>query len=535
MTLALARRYRPQTFTQVVGQDTTLCALSNALDTKRLHHAYLFTGTRGVGKTSLARILAKCLNCSKGVTSQPCGTCTNCTDIVQGSFVDLIEVDAASRTKVEDTRELLDNVQYAPTQGRYKVYLIDEVHMLSGHSFNALLKTLEEPPAHVVFILATTDPHKIPATILSRCMQFHLWHVTEPDITQHLKKVLNQENASCEEGALSIIARAANGSLRDALSLLDQALAYGNGSVEVKSVQSMLGLSAEEQLHTLIRAVIQGDAARVLEMVNDASKRIPDFSGLLNQILELLYHISLAQSAPTALDPSMNSYEVLMRFAQEATFEEIQLYYEIGISGQKDLSYAPNPKIGLEMILLRMVAFQPVKIGHPRMVQQKAVEVQKTVEVTVEAKKEMAVEVEKTPEPTSVPAVAETGADLSNWAEVISKLNITGLTKILAEHCIVGKQEGDLVLLILDVTKNMLLNKRNQDRLEQALITYLNRKIILKISNGKTDQETPAVQNSRVEQERNTAAREKVDSDKGIQNLIKTFGATVEDISIDRS
>jgi DNA polymerase-3 subunit gamma/tau len=329
MKIALARRYRPRTFETMVGQEVTLRALSNALETKRLHHAYLFTGTRGVGKTTVARILAKCLNCEKGITSTPCGQCSACQAIDKGAFVDLIEVDAASRTKVEDTRELLDNVQYLPTCGRFKIYLIDEVHMLSGHSFNALLKTLEEPPSHVKFLLATTDPQKLPVTVLSRCLQFHLWRIPTNKIAEYLANILQQEGVSFEKEALQELSRSADGSLRDALSLLDQALAYGNGHIETMAVRTLLGLTERERLVALLEAVVRGDGRGVLNEINLLAESVPDFAELLTEFQEMIHQVVIAQSVPEALDENIGGLEAIINLATKISAEELQLYYQI--------------------------------------------------------------------------------------------------------------------------------------------------------------------------------------------------------------
>lgn len=359
--LALARRYRPKTFEAVVGQAITLRALRYALDAQQLHHAYLFTGTRGVGKTSLARILAKSLNCEQGISSNPCNVCSACQSIDAGAFVDLIEVDAASRTKVEDIRELLDNVQYLPTRGRFKIYLIDEVHMLSGHSFNALLKTLEEPPSHVKFLLATTDPQKLPVTILSRCLQFHLRCLSFAEIHEKLCSILKIEQAAYEDEGILEIARAAEGSLRDALSLLDQALSYGKGRILANEVRNLLGLTEKGRLRELFSAICNDHAEKALEEVRHIASSAPDFSKVLSEFLTLLHHIAIAQKIPQALEDEILERESILKLATVVSKEQIQLYYQIGILCQRDLPYAPTPKMGFEMMVLRMLAFQPVE------------------------------------------------------------------------------------------------------------------------------------------------------------------------------
>ncbi|MFK7159872.1 DNA polymerase III subunit gamma/tau [Marinospirillum sp. MEB164] len=355
----LARKWRPKNFHQLVGQDQVRTALVNALDQDRLHHAYLFTGTRGVGKTTLARILAKCLNCETGMTSQPCGVCSACSEIDAGRFVDLIEVDAASRTKVEDTRELLDNVQYAPTRGRFKVYLIDEVHMLSTHSFNALLKTLEEPPPHVKFLLATTDPQKLPVTVLSRCLQFQLKNMSPEKIVGHLQHLLQEEQVGYEEPALWLLARAADGSMRDALSLTDQAIAYGDGYLATAQIAQLLGVLDHRHLLELLEALIAQDAAGLLAQVAELAQQAPDFAAVLQELASLLHRMTLAQCAPAALPPDVQHREKLLGYARQLPAEDLQLFYQIAIEGRRDLPLAPDPRTGLEMTLLRMLAFKP--------------------------------------------------------------------------------------------------------------------------------------------------------------------------------
>ena len=348
----LARKWRPQNFQQMVGQVHVLRALLTALQENRLHHAYLFTGTRGVGKTTIARIFAKCLNCETGVSAEPCGECRSCREIAEGRHVDLIEVDAASRTKVEDTRDLLDNVQYAPTRGRYKIYLIDEVHMLSGHSFNALLKTLEEPPPHVKFLFATTDPQKLPVTILSRCLQFNLKRMPVEMIADYLATVLTQENVSFSESALRILARAADGSMRDALSLTDQAIVTGGGSISDTSVQDMLGLLPQEHLINLVRALASNDAPQVMAVVEQMAQLTTDFSTAADSLISLLHQLAVEQIVPTGTDGD------LQQLAGSFAAADLQLYYQLALYGRRDLPLNPDPRSGFEMLLLRMLAFR---------------------------------------------------------------------------------------------------------------------------------------------------------------------------------
>ncbi|MFP0534694.1 DNA polymerase III subunit gamma/tau [Klebsiella oxytoca] len=356
----LARKWRPQTFADVVGQEHVLTALANGLSLGRIHHAYLFSGTRGVGKTSIARLLAKGLNCETGITATPCGVCDNCREIEQGRFVDLIEIDAASRTKVEDTRDLLDNVQYAPARGRFKVYLIDEVHMLSRHSFNALLKTLEEPPAHVKFLLATTDPQKLPVTILSRCLQFHLKALDVEQIRHQLEHILGVEQIAFEPRALQLLSRAADGSLRDALSLTDQAIASGDGRLTAESVSTMLGTLDDDQALSLIEALVAADGERVMAGVNEAAARGVEWEALLVEMQSLLHRIAMVQLSPSALGADMATIELRMReLARTVPPTDVQLYYQTLLIGRKELPYAPDRRMGVEMTLLRALAFHP--------------------------------------------------------------------------------------------------------------------------------------------------------------------------------
>lgn len=359
----LARKWRPRAFREMVGQAHVLRALINALDNERLHHAYLFTGTRGVGKTTIARIIAKCLNCETGVSSTPCGHCSVCREIDEGRFVDLIEVDAASRTKVEDTRELLDNVQYAPTRGRYKVYLIDEVHMLSTHSFNALLKTLEEPPPHVKFLLATTDPQKLPVTILSRCLQFALKSMPPERVVEHLRHVLTVENIPFEDEALWLLGRAADGSMRDAMSLTDQAIAFGEGQVLAADVRAMLGTLDHGQVYGVLQALLEGDARTLLGAVGQLAEQGPDWGGVLAEMLNVLHRVAIAQLLPDAVDNSQGDCERVLKLAQALPAEDVQFYYQLGLLGRRDLPLAPDPRSGFEMVLLRMLAFRPAGGG----------------------------------------------------------------------------------------------------------------------------------------------------------------------------
>lgn len=358
----LARKYRPASFQDLEGQEHVLQALINALDNNRLHHAYLFTGTRGVGKTTIARILARCLNCETGVTSTPCGECNSCQEIAEGRSVDLIEVDAASRTGVDDMRELLDNVQYMPTVSRFKIYLIDEVHMLSRSSFNAMLKTLEEPPEHVKFLFATTDPKKLPITVLSRCLQFNLKNLTPEQIVHYLDVVLGKESIAGDEAALWQLGHAADGSMRDALSLTDQAISFGNGEVRDEPVRAMLGSIDQREVYDLLEAIIEENGGAMLAKVAELSEFAPDYAGLLDDIMAILHRVAIAHAAKDAVDNAQGDRDLILNTAKKVPPEHVQLLYQIGLMGQRDLSLAPTPRMGFEMALLRMMSFTPDEV-----------------------------------------------------------------------------------------------------------------------------------------------------------------------------
>ncbi|WP_282355326.1 DNA polymerase III subunit gamma/tau [Pseudomonas sp. PS01303] len=420
----LARKWRPRSFREMVGQTHVLKALINALDSQRLHHAYLFTGTRGVGKTTIARIIAKCLNCETGITSSPCGECSVCREIDEGRFVDLIEIDAASRTKVEDTRELLDNVQYAPSRGRFKVYLIDEVHMLSSHSFNALLKTLEEPPPYVKFILATTDPQKLPATILSRCLQFSLKNMTPERVVEHLTHVLTAESVPFEDDALWLLGRAADGSMRDAMSLTDQAIAFGEGKVLATDVRAMLGTLDHGQVFDVLHSLIEGDAKALLEAVRHLAEQGPDWNGVLSEILNVLHRVAIAQALPEGVDNGHGDRDRVLALAQALPAEDVQFYYQMGLIGRRDLPLAPDPRGGFEMVLLRMLAFRPADTADaPRQplkpvgISQATVDSANSVAAAPKPAPVVAVAVAPTPAPVTARAPAPEPAPVAPVAE----------------------------------------------------------------------------------------------------------------------
>lgn len=665
----LARKWRPRSFREMVGQAHVLKALINALDNQRLHHAYLFTGTRGVGKTTIARIIAKCLNCETGITSTPCGTCSVCREIDEGRFVDLIEIDAASRTKVEDTRELLDNVQYAPSRGRFKVYLIDEVHMLSTHSFNALLKTLEEPPPYVKFILATTDPQKLPATILSRCLQFSLKNMSPERVVEHLSHVLTAENVPFEPDALWLLGRAADGSMRDAMSLTDQAIAFGEGKVMAADVRAMLGSLDHGQVYGVLQALLEGDARALLEAVRNLAEQGPDWSGVLAEMLNVLHRVAIAQALPDAVDNGQGDRDRVLALASALPAEDVQFYYQMGLIGRRDLPLAPDPRGGFEMVLLRMLAFRPADtddapkpvlkpvgisqatadpanpVAAPAAVAEAPVvaavppvavaavapaEVVAEAEAAVEAVQEPEPEPEPEPaepapeavaevvdlpweepitepapataepDPAPVPQAAEPAHDeppfdpsayspagmdrddeppmdedyyigdsdpvgfsyldelaehvqeeppvaapeplpaakpatglALQWLELFPQLPVSGMTGNIAANCTLMAADGDDWLLHLDPGQGALFNATQQRRLNEALNQHLGRTLNLRIELILPEQETPAQAAARKRAERQQDAVASIEQDPLIQQMIKQFGATVRQDTIE--
>ncbi len=535
----LARKWRPRTFQDMVGQSHVLKALSNALDQDRLHHAYLFTGTRGVGKTTLARILAKCLNCDKGVSSNPCGECNACVSIDEGRFIDLIEVDAASRAKVEETRDLMDNVQYAPTNGRYKVYLIDEIHMFSNHSFNALLKTLEEPPPHVKFLLATTEPKKLPVTILSRCLQFNLSHLTNDQIGKQIEMILAEESVKYDQASVELVARGADGSMRDALSLLDQAIAYGGGALEESQVRAMMGTIESADLHGLIQALIDADADALLNTIETIALQSPDFDSLLSELLSLLQKIAIIQVLPEDSDNPLKANEIVLQFANAMNKEDTQLYYQIGMMGRKDLYLAPDAKSGFEMVMIRMLAFRPMAAGEitskTQTIKPKSTETStptkpqarsKPVKNTIaNATPEQVVEV---PSSNNIPTKKSDDA----WQNMIEELGLKGLTKELAGNCVIKSQTETKIELALTPSQEHLLNASQKERIEQAIKKRFGEGVALNIILEDSDNETPAEANARMERERKKAAKNSVNNDPSVQSLLDTFNGTIDQDSI---
>ena len=518
---ALARKWRPQTFDECVGQQHVLQGLMHALDNNKLHHAYLFTGTRGVGKTTIARIVAKGLNCETGITSKPCGVCSACQEISAGRFPDLIEIDAASRTRVEDTREILDNVQYAPTRGRFKVYLIDEVHMLSTHSFNALLKTLEEPPEHVKFLLATTDPHKLPITVLSRCLQFHLRMLDEPLISERLQLISQQENVSAAPEALSLLARAAKGSMRDALSLMDQALAYGGGAVEYDPVRTMLGAADRGDIYQLLQHLIQHNSQAVFSLVETLAGQAVQFVDVLTELSRFMVQVGLKQQLPQHEPTEFDSTEIANCAAQLSP-EQVQLYYEILVRGGKDIHLAPDVATGFTMIMLRLLAFQPSD-AKPVATQpiQPAPKAAPSPKVTAPQPKQ------PTPEPVPAPTQPGLGTDAS-WLEICNVLPLAGMVKQFALNTeLVNRTVGKWVLRMQQQHAGVI-NDRLIKQLEMALKQYFNQAIQLSVEEGQTQQTTPAEHKQQAREDKQKATEQAMLNDPHVQYMQQKMGAELD-------
>ncbi|WP_438971051.1 DNA polymerase III subunit gamma/tau [Methylophaga sp.] len=561
--LVLARKWRPKSFAEVVGQQHVLRALINGLDQNRLHHAFLFSGTRGIGKTTLARILAKSLNCEQGISSEPCGQCQSCTEVDNGRYVDLIEVDAASRTKVDDTRELLDNAQYAPSQGRYKVYLIDEVHMLSTSSFNALLKTLEEPPPHVKFLFATTDPQKLPVTILSRCLQFNLRRLNLKQISDHLAYILQQENISAESEALEQLARAADGSMRDALSLLDQAIAFGGGEVSSDSVFQMLGSISQGQLVQILEALLKQDGKALLAQANELAALGRDFQLVFDFLLTALQQIATLQMVPD-MDPIEGSSPQLNELATQFDPETVQLLYQIALHGKRDLSWAADPKSGFDMTLLRMLSFQPAtppeledkplkKSSSPSKPVVQTPPAGEIVSPISEAPVSQAVKQpitrqEPSPQPqteTIVKAANDSepepenliSVDLSpaNWTQIIAELKLSALTRQLAENSALIKYEHESIYLSLSPELGHLATDNSKQRLKAALCKRLGQDLKLVFSDAdKTVGAGPTLAIERAEKQavKQQQAVESIHNDPTVEIIKNTFNARIIENSI---
>lgn len=555
----LARKWRPKSFSTLVGQDHVVRALTNALEQQRLHHAYLFTGTRGVGKTTIARILAKSLNCETGITATPCGVCNACTEIDKGRFIDLIEVDAASNTQVDAMRELLDNAQYAPTAGRFKVYIIDEVHMLSKSAFNAMLKTLEEPPAHVKFILATTDPQKVPVTVLSRCLQFNLRQMASSTIVEHLQNVLADEEITFEAPAIHLIARAAAGSMRDALSLTDQAIAYGNQTVNEAEVRSMLGAIDQSYLYEILHALLAQDSTTLIDKAKQMDARSIAFEAALNDLAGLLHQIAIIQSSPNSLANDLPDRAVLLALAEKIPAETLQLYYQICILGRRDIGLAPDEYAGFTMTLLRMLAFTPSEqlsankpevkpsnqataasglltsgsAANDKPANDKPVKAQAELITPIASPAEVAIEQAATPiaanATQTIEAVTNTAEQRTfngDWRGLVESQLKLGLARALAQNCeMITYDENSITLKVSDAQKH-LASPNYQSKLNEAINQHFGRKIKLLFEIGQVAN-TPAKQNAEEKATLQSNAENAILQDDFVQALVNDFGATI--------
>ncbi|MFW5395202.1 MAG: DNA polymerase-3 subunit gamma/tau [Candidatus Accumulibacter regalis] len=556
----LARKWRPRNFASLVGQEHVVRALTHALTAQRLHHAYLFTGTRGVGKTTLARILAKALNCEAGVSATPCGSCSACQEIDGGRFVDLLEVDAATNTKVDEMRQLLENAVYAPTRGRFKVYVIDEVHMLSNSAFNAMLKTLEEPPEHVKFILATTDPQKIPVTVLSRCLQFNLKQMTQPLIAAHLKQILEDEAISADAGALQLLARSAAGSMRDALSLLDQAIAHGAGKVEEAQVREMLGAVDLDHLLSIVDALLAGDAAAMLRVADEMAARSLSFDAALQEMAALFTRLQIAQLAPQAIADDLPERLRIEALAAALDPEFVQLAYQIAVHGRRELPLAPDEQAGFVMTLLRLHAFRPALASDdpgagasatravadrsaatssavlaspaaprtpPPAGSSTAASLARSTPVAV-VQPAAAVATPSVPPAALPPATPTTG----DWHEMLAALKVSGMARELAQHCELRERQGGRIVLRLAPAHRHLLMKPAQDKLQQALGEYFGSPQQLAVELEATSGETPAASAQRDRRQRQDRAIAAVEQDGFVREVIEMFDATLIESSI---
>jgi DNA polymerase-3 subunit gamma/tau len=537
--LVLARKWRPRTFADTVGQEHVLKALTNALESGRLHHAYLFAGTRGVGKTTIARILAKAMNCESGVTAEPCGECSACAEIDEGRFVDLIEVDAASKTKVDDTRELLDNVQYAPARGRYKVYLIDEVHMLSRNSFNALLKTLEEPPPHVKFLLATTDPQKLPVTVLSRCLQFNLSRLTPQLIADRLTFICGEESIEAESAAIQLLARAADGSLRDALSLLDQAIAFCGGKVEEQGVAAMLGTIDRDHVTRLLRLLAAEDGAGLIQAIAKMDEQFPDYHRLLDDLARFLQRVAVYQVIGSSDRDDGLDAEELADIAGLIDEADVQLYYQMAVLGRRDLHLAPDPRSGAEMTLLRMLAFRPPGSGAAAGGGGGRRTAASTTGTTAPTKDSAAVKsavAEQPPAARQTDSQSEAWTD-PDWPELVGSMSLKGAARMLADNCAYLGRDGDTIRLSLDSRSESSLTAERQRALAKALsekfAETLRVDIVLDKHRDEPEKETRAERATRESDELQAAAKASLETDPTVLAMKDMFGAELKEDTIE--
>jgi len=567
----LARKWRPRSFAEMAGQEHVLQALINALDNDRLHHAYLFTGTRGVGKTTIGRILSKCLNCETGIGSVPCGQCSSCTEIAEGRFIDLIEVDAASRTGVDDMRDLLDNVQYAPSRGRFKIYLIDEVHMLSKSSFAALLKTLEEPPPHVKFLFATTDPQKLPITVLSRCLQFNLKNLSPERITQHLQFVLGEEAVPFEEAALWSLARAADGSMRDALSLTDQAIGHGGGQVNEADVSSMLGTIERSYVVDICTALTGGTGTDVLAAISRMAEQAPDYDQALSDVLSIWHQVAILQTVPEALDKGVGNYSELLNLAAVASKEDVQLFYQICLLGRKDLHLAPDLKSGFEMVMLRALAFRPdanppVREASSAPAPQEAESQVKKPEAAAPEAQPPVAELAAAEPPESQPQQSSAAVEMDSppwevaaidkaqvpeqiqepraqkislqdftpekWIEIRKQLSIGASLGEIASHCLYKGRDGSQLQFLIDNNQTSLYDTAHQQTLGEALSDYFAEPVTVAITFGVAEQETPRAADTREKAERLAQAVDSLNSDPSVIKFKQLFDGHLNEQSV---
>ena len=524
--LVLARKYRPRTFADVVGQEHVVRALSNALDSERLHHAYLFTGTRGVGKTTLGRILAACFNCETGITSTPCGECASCGEIAAGHFMDLMEVDAASQTGVDHTRELLANADLAPARGRYKVYLIDEVHMLTGHSFNALLKKLEEPPEHVKFLLATTEAKKIPVTVLSRCLQFNLKNMLPEVINDQLAKILAAEDIGAEETALAIIARAARGSMRDALSIADQAVSHGGGAITTASVNEMLGIAGRDEIGALLDALAAGDSDRLLATGDELASRSLDLAGVLDELQRGFHDLAVAEELESVPGSGFS------RFRGKFSAEDLQLYYQIALMGRRDIDFAPDPKIGFDMTLLRLSSFEPVGNagGHEEVAETPGDEpgAEANAEPLVPRREEGRATARVDDTSPDDPSAAEPVRDTTDWGDVVSAMAPEGVTAMILKNSNLTDRGAERWLIRLDQSHESLLNDKQRAEIEALAASYAGRPLRVDFETGRLEHETPMARESRIAKEARAKAEATLMRDPNVRAMLDEFGGTLD-------
>ena len=529
MTQVLARKWRPKSFAELVGQEHVVRALGNALKQQRSHHAYLFTGTRGVGKTTLARIIAKALNCETGITDVPCGKCTACTEIDSGRFVDLVELDAASNTQVDNMRELLETALYAPSSGRFKVYIIDEVHMLSRNAFNAMLKTLEEPPAHVKFILATTDPQKIPVTVLSRCLQFNLKQIPQQQIAARLAYVLGEEKVQFDAAAVALIARAAQGSLRDSLSLLDQAIAHGGGKVDEASTRAMLGAVDQQHLYAILDALALGDGAAMIAKADDMAARSLSFEAALLDLGTLLHRMALAQQVPATVADDDPDRETLLALADRFGADDLQLYYQIAVQGRSDIGYAPDEYAGFTMTLLRMLAFAPnaPAQGSAAVPLRESAKIPRPLPAAASAPAAAAPAADKPMAATPAPPAAGL-----TWDALLQDLGIVGMTRQLAQHCEMTQLDATHIELSLPKAQEHLLEGAHQGKLRAALQQRFGATFKVVFNRAQGDINSPAMIANREQQALQAQAEQEIARDPFVRELVDTFGARVKPSSI---